>query len=118
VLPLQALAMALEQGIPMHKITVSSDAGGSLPAFEGDRLITSEAASPDVLLKLLLDTAGDSDGMFGHALAAVTRNPAAALSLRDRGGIATGAYADLLLLDLENKRLDAVMCNGQWLHQS
>lgn len=118
VLPRDVLAMAIEEGVPMDKITVSSDAGGSLPDFESDRLLATTSASPDVLLEFVLEVACDQAALLPQALAAVTSNPAAALGLQGRGKIAQHAFADLLLLDLQQRRLEAVMCGGRWLHQS
>ncbi len=50
-------------------------------------------------------------------LAALTRNPANALGLRDRGRLVTGASADLLLFDATGRQLTGVMCAGDWLRR-
>ena len=78
------------------------------------------AATPDAvqkIRKLGLEVA--------EAIAAVTSTPAALLGLPDRGRVAPGARADLLLLRHRDERLlayeiggnpvDAVICAGQRL---
>ncbi|AQA18898.1 beta-aspartyl-peptidase [Halioglobus japonicus] len=112
---LETLSQALEQGVPLDRLTVSSDAGGSLPHYEGDQLLGSKAASPGVLLELALQTFNDCQSLFSALLPALTANPAAALGLTDRGALVAGGFADLLLLDTSGRSLAGVMANGRWL---
>ena len=51
----------------------------------------------------------------GAVIAALTANPAAALSLGGKGRIAAGYDADLLLVDATSGALTDVMCAGRWL---
>ncbi|NQY02562.1 MAG: beta-aspartyl-peptidase [Halieaceae bacterium] len=111
---LDALAMAERNRVPPQQLTLSSDAGGSLPEYRDQQFLRSRAASPDVLLSALLDVADDA-AMRDLVLPAITTNPARALKLYRRGEITENAFADLLLIDVSQRQLKAVMCNGAWL---
>ncbi|EAQ95751.1 amidohydrolase family protein [Congregibacter litoralis] len=111
----RALRRLLEAGAPAEKITLSSDAGGSLPVYVDGELVGLTAASPDSLPELLLSLHSENPDLFPVALAGMTRNPAAALKLADAGAIAVGGRADLLLLDPAAGAVESVMAGGQWL---
>lgn len=115
---LDALLQALEAGVPGERLTLSSDAGGSLPHYEAGELLSLSAAGPQALLETLRAALGLGTSAFCAALAAMTRNPAEALGLRDRGRLAPGARADLLLFDPASGRLRGVMCGGRWLYRT
>lgn len=111
----QALRRLLEAGAPAEHITMSSDAGGSLPVYVNGELVGLTAASPESLVDLLFDLRQDHPDLFAVALAAMTRNPASALKLKGAGELCIGARADLLLLDPEVRRVDSLMSGGHWL---
>ncbi|MFT4872703.1 amidohydrolase family protein [Congregibacter sp.] len=113
----QALRRLLEAGAPAEKITMSSDAGGSLPVYVNGELVGLTAASPGSLPDLLIGLLADNSDLFPLALAAMTRNPAAALRLNTGGEIREGCRADLLLLDPATG-VDSVMSGGDWLLRS
>jgi beta-aspartyl-dipeptidase (metallo-type) len=112
---LAALRRLLEAGAPAERISLSSDAGGSLPLYVDGELRGLTAASPLALPQLLAECCRDAPELFPLALAGMTRNPAAALRLRDRGALAVGAGADLALIDPHSGHVDSLMCRGQWL---
>ncbi|MDP5052389.1 MAG: beta-aspartyl-peptidase, partial [Congregibacter sp.] len=95
----QALRRLLEGGAPPHKITLSSDAGGSLPVYVDGELVGLTAASPSALPTVLISLFAEHPDLFPIALAGMTRNPAAALRLKGAGNVRVGSRADLLLLD-------------------
>jgi beta-aspartyl-dipeptidase (metallo-type) len=112
----QALRRLLEAGAPVTQITLSSDAGGSLPVYKEGKLIGLTAAAPSSLPDLLGELLADGlDDLFPIALAAMTRNPAAALRLAGPGSLREGGEADLLLFDPNAARVDSLMCGGKWL---
>ncbi|WP_439106051.1 amidohydrolase family protein [Congregibacter sp.] len=111
----QALRRLLEAGAPAEQITLSSDAGGSLPVYVDGELVGLTAASPDSLSDLLLGLLTGHPELFPVALAAMTRNPASALRLNDAGAISVGSRADLLLLDPQEGRVDALLSGGRWM---
>ena len=110
-----ALRRLVEAGAPTSRITCSSDAGGSLPVYVNGELRGLTAARPDVLAQLLLRLWAEERSLFSVALAAMTRNPAAALGLHEAGLIREGAAANLCLLDPANKAVSDVFAGGRWL---
>ncbi len=108
-----ALAEFHAAGLPRDRITVSTDAGGSLPVFDGEgclvRMGVGEPAALAQTLRALL-----ARGMpLDQALPPFTLNPARLLRLPARGRIAAGAEADLVTLD-ESGRMRDVMARGRW----
>ncbi len=86
-------------GAPAERITVSSDAGGCLPCFDGDgRVCSMDVGTAGALLATLRELLS-RDMPLEQALAPFTSNPARLLRLAGRGEIAVGAHADLVSLD-------------------
>jgi beta-aspartyl-dipeptidase (metallo-type) len=112
---LDALQRLLAAGAPADRVTLSSDAGGSLPLFEAGELRGLTAASPHSLLEVLQEAMAESSEVVETVIAALTANPAAALGLGSKGRIRPGADADLLLIDPDSRELSDVMCGGRWL---
>ena len=108
-----ALQRYLDSAAPAERVTVSSDAGGCLPCFDGEgRLSHMDVGTPGSLL----DTLGELLGRglpLERILPAFTSNVAALLRLPRKGCIAVGADADLLVLD-DNAALVDVLLGGQW----
>ena len=109
----EALLRYLDSGAPPERVTISSDGGGCLPTFDADgRMLTMAIGAPDSLpatLKALL-TRGQP---LQRVLPAFTSNPARVLRLPNKGIIAPGADADLLILNEEND-VSEVMISGRW----
>lgn len=109
----EALLRYLDSGAPPAQVTISSDGGGCLPTFdEQGRMLTMAIGAPEslqVTLKALL-ARGQA---LERVLPAFTRNPARLLRLEQKGRIAIGADADLLVLDEDNDVSD-VMIGGRW----
>jgi beta-aspartyl-dipeptidase (metallo-type) len=100
-------------GAPPERITISSDAGGCLPAFDHEgRMCRMDIGSSQALLQTVRALLAR-----GHALDAVlpafTSNIARLLRLPGKGAIAVGADADLLVLDAEGA-VREVMARGVW----
>jgi beta-aspartyl-dipeptidase (metallo-type) len=108
-----ALTRYLDSGAPPGGITISSDGGGCLPVFGDDGAVVSyEVATPAALLAAL--GASVRSGLaLAQALPAFTSNPARLLRLADKGRLAVGASADLLILD-ENLALGRALYRGNW----
>lgn len=109
----EAVVRYLEQGYDGSKLTISSDGGGCAPSFDaqGELLKMGFASCSAVAhsLKNLLD-----DGLPEEiVLRCMTSNVAALLKLRQKGHIASGMDADLVVLDQYN-RVDSVMAMGEW----
>ena len=110
---LQALREAIEAGAPAQRLTLSSDAGGSLPLYRDGELAGLQAASPLALLQALQTALRKHPDLVEAVIAAITRNPADAYGLTAKGRIAPGADADLLLLDPGTGQLSEVFCGGR-----
>lgn len=97
----EALVRYLDSGAPPERVSISSDAGGCLPCFDGDGRVCGmdvghSGAMTDTLKALL------ARGLpLERALPAFTSNPAALLRLAGKGQIAVGADADLVVLDAQ-----------------
>lgn len=112
---LQALRQLIADGVPRDRISISSDAGGSLPHYEKGVLKGLTTAGPGVMLETVQAVLKEDRRVVADVVAALTRNPANALGLKDRGRIHVGASPDLLLLDAGTGALCDVMCGGRWL---
>ena len=100
-------------GAPPERLTISSDAGGCLPAFDRDgRLCRMDVGHSQALIDTIQALLAR-----GHALDAVlpafTRNVARALRLPGKGEIAVGGDADLVALQADGRVTD-VMAQGAW----
>jgi beta-aspartyl-dipeptidase (metallo-type) len=95
-----AVRLAAQEGAPLDRISVSSDANGSLPVFDanGD-LVGLSVANQKSLLEQLAVIVRDGTLELPEAAALFTANPANFYGLHRKGRIAPGADADLILLD-------------------
>lgn len=109
----EALERYLEAGFPPDRITVSSDGGGCLPVFDPDgRVAAMDVGRPEDLagaLQTVLARGRD----LAQVLPAFTSNVARLLRLPEKGHIAVGADADLVVLDDQGNVTD-VMARGRW----
>ncbi len=99
-------------GAPAERITVSSDAGGCLPCFDGDgRVCKMDVGTAGALLATLCELL--ARGMpLEQALAPFTSNPARLLRLAGKGEIAVGAHADLVSLDATGAVQSVIICGA------
>jgi len=108
-----ALMKYLDSGSPPSNITLSSDGGGCLPKFNNQgELVHMDIGKPSSLIEtiqVLLSRGASLD----KVLPAFTSNVARILRFQDKGRIATGMAADLIVLDDRNKIRD-VMLSGSW----
>jgi beta-aspartyl-dipeptidase (metallo-type) len=109
----EALARFRAAGLPPTHVTVSSDAGGTLPVFDADGRVTAfdvgrPAALGETLRELLRCGVPLED-----ALPPMTSNAARLLLLPHKGRITPGGDADLVVLD-ESHAVRDVMARGRW----
>ncbi|KAF0204054.1 MAG: beta-aspartyl-dipeptidase [Bacteroidetes bacterium] len=111
--PSKALKQLLDAGVPSEHITFTSDACGSLPGFDpvSGELIRLESGLPSSNLRELRDAVADEKISLETALQVLTSNPARILKLKQKGKIAPGMDADLLLLD-KNFEIHSVFAMG------
>jgi len=114
--PADALRHLLDAGADAARVTLSSDAGGSLPHFVNGELQGLVAATPDCLVELLLELYHGDRSLFPAALAAASRNPARALRLETGvGELREGGPADLSLVRPDTGTVESVFAGGRWL---
>jgi len=110
VKPSRALKELRADGVPDANITMSTDAGGSLPEFDADgRLVRITTGDPVRLWEEIRDAIVEEDLSPELPLATATRNPATVLGLTSKGVIAEDRDADLLLLDRDWVRCGLVI---------
>ncbi len=97
----EAMLRVLDANIPMERVTVSSDAGGGLPCFDSDGVVTHMGVGDSGALLETLNGLLTKGVPMADALPAFTRNPARQLRLAGKGHIEVGADADLVALDAD-----------------
>jgi beta-aspartyl-dipeptidase (metallo-type) len=103
----------LDARLPPERVTVSSDGGGCLPAFDREgQVVAMDVGRLDALAATLrtLVAAGQP---LERVLPAFTSNPATLLRLPRKGRLAPGADADLVVLDPSGTPAE-VMALGRW----
>jgi beta-aspartyl-dipeptidase (metallo-type) len=110
----QALAELLRDGMPVERISVSSDGQASLPQFDSSgRLLSLKVARLDSLLMCLRQARERHGISLQSALTALTRAPARIWGLARKGRVEVGADADLLLLEPGTLALTLTVASGR-----
>ncbi len=111
--PSSDIKYLLERGVPIEKIKMSTDAGGSLPEFDDKgELVGMRSASP-VHLKEVFKNLVKEDGVsIEDAVRMTSTNIAEQLRFADKGEISAGKDADILLLDEGTLEIDHVIAKG------
>lgn len=112
----QAVKRMLDRGVPLEQITLSSDAQASLPAFDADGLLTGlEMADMRSLWQSVREGISEQAIEPAKMLATATLNPARILGLHNKGRLAVGMDADLLMIDPDTMAIDSVFGAGRLL---
>ena len=107
-----AVKMALDNEVPLDRITMSSDGHGSMPRFnEAGEMVGLGIGSIMCDIEAIRDLAKVYD--LETALRTMTVNIATALNLQGKGEIKVGADADLLFLNDELELTDVFMGGRQ-----
>lgn len=110
--PVAAIKRALDAGVALENITLSSDSGVAVPDGRGDM----RAVAPSILFRDVRRLVFEAGLNWSQALSVATANPARVLGLGDRKGtIAIGADADFVFLD-EEDCIAHVMAGGRFIH--
>lgn len=110
----RALAMLLAQGVPVDRISLSSDGQASLPHFDAEgRLLGLEVARMDSLHAALVEAVKAEGVALEDALASASRSPADIWGLARKGRLAVDADADLLLLDPDSLAITTTIAGGR-----
>ena len=103
-----AYDMAVENGVPVNRITMSSDGHSSMPRFnEAGEMVGLGVGSIMCNIETVQELARRHD--LTTALLPMTRTVAEALTLEGKGVIEVGADADLLILNAEHEITDVFM---------
>lgn len=113
------LKFLLEQGVPEHQITFSSDGQGSMPIFGRDgNFLGLGVGKVTSLYREVRDAVLKEKVDITQALRTVTANPAALLKLTRKGRIAVGCDADLVLVRQEDLQIHTVLAKGRRMVQN
>lgn len=109
----QLLAMALKQGVPIERITFSSDGQGSMPRFNEKReFLGLGVGKVSSLFEAVRSAVGKEQIPLEDALRVITSNPARILKLAGKGRIEVGFDADLVILN-SGLEIETVIAQGQ-----
>lgn len=109
----RAVQMALDAGVPLERITLSTDGNGVHPFFAADGSIERlELWQIGTLYEEVRDLVLDEGLPLWQAIRPVTLNVARLLGLERKGRIAPGGDADLVLLD-DKLRIREVYARGR-----
>lgn len=98
----------------MSKLTISSDGNGSLPEFDDEgELLGLGVASTRTLFEQVVKTIKAGELSIEETLRLVTANTAEALKLENKGVLAAGRDADLLVLSKDTYEIEHVIAKGQ-----
>lgn len=113
--PSAAVVELLKSGVPLNHITMTSDACGSLPDFDKNgNLVQLDMGLPISLTHELRDMVKKEKLPMETALSVVTSNVADILKLDQKGRIAKGNDADLLLID-DDFGIVHMTAMGNWM---
>jgi len=111
-----ALKRCLDRGVPVERISFSSDGQGSLPVFNERRELTGLGVGQVTCLFREVRDAVLREGIdLATALRTITRNPAEFYRLKGKGRIQPGFDADLVLVDADTFEIDTVIAKGRVL---
>ena len=108
-----AVEKILDEGFPSENVTVSSDGGGCLPAFNAQGEISGLDYAKASALPQTLKTLLDRGRSLETVLPLFTSNVARIFRLSGKGRISKGMVADLVVLGKDHLP-SWVMARGQW----
>jgi beta-aspartyl-dipeptidase (metallo-type) len=109
-----AIARFLDAGGAKERITCSSDGGGCLPVFDVDgHIMSMDVGRPTTLMDTIRELLSRGRSL-ADVLPPFTSNVAALFRFAQKGRLAVGADADLVVLGADS-RVERVMARGVWL---
>ena len=114
----KSLRMALENGVSIHQITLSSDSNGSMPVFDKKGKMVKLAVGDIQNLYLEWKDLIRQGFPLEDMLKLVTSNPAKRAGIyHEKGSLEEGKDADVLILS-DDLKIETVMAKGQMMiHQ-
>lgn len=112
----EALALALENGVPISQVTMSSDGNASLPVFDDDgQLSDLQVGEVKSLHQSMVEAVKIYGVSLTDALASISCTPADILKLSHKGRLQVGADADINLLNADSLAVEVVYAKGKCL---
>lgn len=109
-----AVKQMLDENVPLELMTMSSDAQGSLPAFNKKGELAGFNVAPIAsLFESFKELVQTHNVPLEQAIQVVSTNPARILKLKKKGVLAPGMDADLLLLDGQDFLITDVFAKGR-----
>ena len=112
VAPSKAFIRLIESGVPVERITMSSDGYGAMTILAPNGQYIASVSPVSSMYEEFVDILREGVSIT-DALKIVTANPADSLSLPGKGHIQEGMDADLLIIDAKNYNLKAVYSMGR-----
>jgi len=117
--PSTALKLLLEAGVPIEHITFTSDACGSLPDFdEKGNLRRLEMGLPSSNLRELSEAIRNEGIPIEVALKVLTSNVADILKLKNKGRVAEGKDADIIILNKDFEIIHLIARGNMMIKES
>ncbi|WP_438864546.1 beta-aspartyl-peptidase [Neptunicella sp.] len=111
-----ALAKALQAGVDIAQLTMSSDGNASLPVFDSEGHLTGlEVGKVASLYEAVKQAVTQYNVSLSDALSAATLSPANILGLTQKGRVCPGTDADLLIVNASNLNIESVYGKGKLL---
>jgi beta-aspartyl-dipeptidase (metallo-type) len=112
-----AIVIWARAGLPLERLTCSSDGGGCMPHFDEHGSLAHYGVGQCSTLLETLGAVLEQGLALGDVLPLFGRNVAQMLRLRGKGEIAVGHDADLLILDGDGAdlRVNGLLARGRWL---
>lgn len=112
--PSEAIKEMLSRGVPLDRITMSSDGNGSMPKFnERKELVKVSIAPVDSILKEFRDLVIREKVKMEDAIRIVSTNVARHLKLHSKGELLEGKDADILIVTKDSLGLRYVIARGE-----
>ncbi|MPW27629.1 beta-aspartyl-peptidase [Agarivorans sp. B2Z047] len=110
----QALKTIIDKGLDWQRVSFSSDANASLPLFDdAGELVGMQAGKLESLYLAAKEAVQSYQVPLDIALSVISRNPAKILGLKNKGQLAVGFDADLVVLDQQSLAIKQVFAKGQ-----
>ncbi len=114
--PGKVIKKLLNRGIPIEKITISTDGNGSLPKFnEKKEFVGMRVASVSSLHREFIDMVKEEKISTEQAIYVTSTNIAKHLKLDSKGEIRVGKDADIVVLDKNLLKIKHVIARGKVL---
>ncbi len=114
--PSRTVKRLIDKNVPVNRIKLSTDAGGSLPEFDGNgNLVGMKSASPLHLKKEFKKMVKEENIAMEDAIRVTSTNIAEQLKLQNKGKIEEGKDADILLMDEKNLEVEYLIARGEMM---